>query len=179
MLAADTTSIALGSIFAEFEKKDMQTLFEWIEKMSIVVESGVQSVGPPATYALVWEFGNARQTKKGPKTVKSKNPDGKTVWLSIQAPHGWIAVHEEKIWDIIFQELSKVKLDPSGSEDNVKEELVKAYERIAAKALELLQSTVPVDSGELYDSLQIVSPDDSILKEVSSLANDIVGTLNL
>jgi hypothetical protein len=52
MLAADTTSIALGSIFAEFAKEDMKTLFEWIEKMSIVVESGVQSVGPPAAYII-------------------------------------------------------------------------------------------------------------------------------
>ena len=182
MLAVDTTSVALGSIFAEFSKEDMDILFDWIEKMSIIVESGVQSVGPPASYALVWEWGNTRQTKEGPKTTRGTNPNGETVWLSMQAPHGWIAINEPKIWDLIFEEMLKVEFDMSGSPDGLKQELISAYDRIANGALELLQSTVPIDSGDLYDSLEVVSPNDEILSQASDLAEDMIstiGTLNV
>lgn len=180
-MLVDLTSVSLGSIFAEIEKEDVDKLIEWLSQLAIIVESGVQSVGEPANYALVWEFGNVRQTKKGPKTVKGTNPEGKRVWLSSQAPKGWISINEPKIWRVIDQELAKIKFDSINdiTADALKEELNKAYLNIATKALAFLQSTVPVDSGDLYDSLKIVEPDDEILNELSEDIVNEIGTLNI
>jgi hypothetical protein len=184
MLEVDLTSVALGSIFAEIAKEDIDKLIEWLAQLSVIVESGVQSVGPPADYALVWEWGNVRQTKKGPKTTKGTNPDGKKVWLTIQAPRGWISINEPKIWKAIDDEISKIKFDSQEdiTEDSLKEALTEAYRNIAEKALSYLQQTVPIDSGDLYDSLKVVEPNDEILKELNDLSSDIVseiGTLNI
>lgn len=186
MLAVDTTSVALGSIFAEIADEDIDKLVSWLNQMAIIVESGVQSVGPPANYALVWEWGNIRQTKKGPKTVQGRNPKGQFTnrWFSTQAPSGWIAINEDKYWNIIQDELSKVSFDSKESitEDSLKQELTGAYKRISEKCLVILQENVPIDSGDLYDSLQVVEPGDEILKGVNDLASDMIntiGTLNL
>jgi len=176
-MLVDATSVTLGSIIAEFSKSDLKILGDWLEKLSIIVESGVQSVGPPASYALTWEWGNIRQTKKGPKTTKGKNPNGKSVWLSIQAPRGWISINEPKMWNIIESEFGKVSFNPTGNGDDLRKELERAYRTISEKCLELLQQTVPIDSGELYDSLEVVPPGSDILNDVADLSGDIVNTI--
>lgn len=182
MLAVDN-SFALGSIFAEVAKEDTDTLLDWLKRLSIIVESGVQSVGPPASYALVWEYGNARQTKKGPKTVQGRNAAGQftNIWFSIQAPSGWIAINEPALWKVIEEEIAKVHFE-KGSIDSLKQELEKAYITISERALELLKATVPIDSGDLHDSLEVVKPGDEVLDEISELAesiNEVTGQLNL
>ena len=184
MLTVDLTSVTLGSIFAEIAKEDMDKIVDWISQLAIVVESGVQSVGPSASYRLVWEYGNIRQQKRGPKTVRGTNPDGQRVWLSIQAPRGWISINEEKIWQAIDRELDNISFDSIGdiTEDKIKQDLTKAYGNIAQKALGFLQETVPIDSGDLYDSLKVIEVNDPILDEISDLSSDIVseiGTLNI
>lgn len=180
-MMVDTTSIALGPILAEVSKDDMAKVLSWLERIAVVVESGVESVGPPSNYALVWEWGNARQTKKGPKTTKGKNPDGKSVWLTIQAPRGWIGIHEPAMWKVIEEEIDKVDFS-SANESSLRQGLEQAYIRIAQRALELLQSTVPIDKGDLYDSLKVVRPGDDVLKEVSDISSEMIssfGSLNL
>src|SRR5580765_2079633 len=75
------------------------------------VRGGVISEGDAAAYALVWEWGNARQTKEGPKTVRGINPDGQPVWLSIQAPYGYIRIHEAESVNIIEMVLANADFE--------------------------------------------------------------------
>jgi hypothetical protein len=60
---------------------------------------------------------------------------------------------------------------------SLQQEIMGAYDRIAQRALELLQSTVPIDSGDLYDSLEVVPVNDVILDGVSDVSESIMGTL--
>lgn len=179
MLTVDLTSVALGEILTDIAKENKDQVIQWLEKLSVVIETGVESVGPPSQYALVWEWGNSRQTKKGPKTTRGINPDGKRVWLTIQAPKGWIAINEQRIWEALAEEVGKIEFKSPAdiTAENLKQELTEAYIRISERALELLQSTVPIDSGDLYDSLKVVPPNDEILEGISEFATGVIGTL--
>lgn len=185
-MVVDFTSITLGSILAEIGKENIDKVLNLLQKMSVIVESGVESVGPPSAYSLVWEFGNVRQKHQGPKTVQGRDEKGRfsSAWFSTQAPRGWIGIHEPAIWKIIEEEIGKVSFDSVQdiTEDSLKQELEQAYLNIAERALVLLQSTVPIDSGDLYDSLKVVPPGDDTLKGISDLASDVIseiGGLNL
>src|SRR3954471_15404856 len=90
-----------------FDKLD-ELLLE-LEEHDKEISAGVATVGEPAAYAEVWEWGNVRQTKKGPKTVLGINPDGEKVWLTIQAPFGYIRINENEFWQAVKDELAKVK----------------------------------------------------------------------
>lgn len=129
-----------------------------------VIEFGMASVGEASAYALVWEWGNVRQTKPGPKTVIGTNPDGKMVWLSMQAPFGYIRINENKYWDSIKTELGNVKFDQPNARA-LERELKRAGKRIADQVVTITKMSVPVDSGDLRDSLKAVYPDDSFLEE--------------
>lgn len=124
------------------------------------VRGGVLSQGDAAAYALVWEWGNIRQVKQGPKTVRSTNPDGEEVWLSIQAPQGYIRINEPEFIQILQNQLGDMDLeDWTDAEDIIgamKQASVKAAEQIA----EIIRETAPIDSGALRDSIQPASPDD-------------------
>lgn len=129
------------------------------------IAAGVASVGDAAAYALVWEFGNVRQEQPGPKTVQGTNPDGKTVWLSTQAPFGYVRVNEPYFWQVIEERMARIDYDQHNAAS-----LTKAFERAAtdiAKAMaRQIRDTVPVDSGALQDSIRVVSPGDSMLDEL-------------
>ncbi len=118
-----------------------------------IVRIGIGAEGPAAEYALVWEWGNARQTKKGPKTVRGVNPDGSSVWLTIQAPFGYIRVNTPKYWQIVYDEMEKVNFDRSGKE--IDRQIRRASERISDRILQILRDTVPVDEGNLRDALRV------------------------
>src|SRR6266850_3972819 len=95
----DLTPVALfdklDEFMLEFEQHDQE------------IKSGVMVVGDAVGYAEVWEWGNLRQTKPGPRTVIGTNPKGDMVWLSSQAPFGWIRVNEDEIWNAVRKELEK------------------------------------------------------------------------
>jgi hypothetical protein len=144
--------------------KEIQKVLDGFKNASAEgpVRGGVASEGDASAYALVWEWGNARQTKKGPKTVKGINPDGKSVWLSIQAPSGYIRIHEDDYIAILQKELADT--DFSGVDaKSIRLSMELAASRAAEKMADLIRQTVPVDSGDLRDSIVAMDPDDSAL----------------
>lgn len=138
------------------------------------IEAGMASVGDAAAYALVWEWGNLRQTKEGPRTIKGINPDGSEVFLSSQAPFGYIRVNEGRYWGIINEELAKVNLDQSTTRA-MQAELKRAAKEITKRMTEVTKETVPVGHGDLKDSLRPVNPGDALLQ----LVGDDFETLTL
>jgi hypothetical protein len=124
------------------------------------VEAGLMATGPAAAYAEVWEWGNARQEKQGPKTVLGVNPDGETVWLSTQAPMGYIAVHTDKYVAIVKAEVAKSALD---GDTGLKEVAHNAMVLIK----EVVEENAPVDSGQLRDCFRVVDDGDPELDDDS------------
>jgi hypothetical protein len=126
------------------------------------ITAGVASYGDAANYAEVWEWGNVRQTKKGPKTVLGINPDGEEVWLSIQAPSGYIRISEEVYWFILKDELGKVKFKGNTAKE-ITEELETAAKKAMKRIAKVVGENAPVDRGDLSKSFRAVDPGDSLL----------------
>jgi hypothetical protein len=124
------------------------------------VRGGVVSEGDAAAYALVWEWGNARQTKQGPKTVKGMNPDGSEVWLSIQAPSGYIAIHEPEFLQIINYQLGQIDFSEAETGKEIRDEMKKASANAARMIAEIIKDFAPVDKGTLRESIEAADPDD-------------------
>ena len=153
----------LDEFLLEFEQHDKE------------VSSGVMVVGDAAAYAEVWEWGNTRQTKQGPRTVLGPNPDGDIVWLSSQAPEGWIRVNEDQIWAGLERELEKAQFaQPDARAMTV--ELEARAEAAAERAREILVVHAPKDSGQLAESLQMVPAGSSILDDSDDVeALELIG----
>lgn len=155
----------LDTFMLEFEEQDEE------------VEAGVTTEGDPAGYALVWEWGNMRQTQKGPKTTMGINPDGQRVWLSIQAPFGWIRINEKQYWTILQEEMARAKFT-SPDTGAISDQLRQVAKRAARRVRDLMRETVPVDSGDLRGSLQVVDPADYATLDLAGSTSDF-GTLVL
>jgi hypothetical protein len=155
---------------ALFDKLD-ELLLEFAEHNQEIT-AGVASVGDAAAYSEVWEWGNVRQTKKGPKTTLGINPDGERVWLSIQAPYGYIKINENQYWDVLRTELGKVQFK-STTARGITEELEAAAKRAMKTIAKIIADTAPVDTGALSKSFKVVDPGDAMLDD----AND-TGDLN-
>jgi len=145
-----------------FDKLD-EFLLE-LEEHDKEISVGVASVGPASAYAMVWEWGNIRQTKEGPKTVQGINPDGETVWLSIQAPFGYIKLNENLYWAIIKQELDKIQFKGTTARE-ITEELNQAGIRAMKRIVKVIADHAPFDKGDLSKSFQVVYPDDILLDD--------------
>jgi len=145
-----------------------QFLKELERQVNKPIEAGVGVEGPGAAYALVWEWGNARQTQIGPKTTLGTNPDGKQVYLSIQAPHGYVRVNTPLYWAAFNQELAKVKLNSTTAE-GIHEEFTKAVERTAARISDIIKDHVPVDSGQLYGDIRVIAANNPLLDEADDV----------
>jgi len=135
---------------------------EWFGKAARVFETGVAMEGPPADYGLVWEYGfsptrdgTIRQYQQGPRTVWSENALGEPHWMSSQAPHGWIAVNEPRMREAIMRRLADADLN----------DVERACVDASIDMFNILQETVPMDSGDLSNSLALVPPRDSLLDE--------------
>jgi hypothetical protein len=152
-----------------FDKLD-EFLLEFSEQDQ-EVQAGVASDGEAAAYALVWEWGNMRQKFIGPKTTLGLNPDGQRVWLSIQAPTGWIRVNEAQYWQFFEEEMAKAKFS-SPSTGDISDELRGIARRAAKRICELMKDTVPVDSGDLRDSLEVVDPEDYAALDLGADTSD-------
>lgn len=129
------------------------------------VRGGILSEGDAAAYALVWEFGNARQTQAGPKTVLGTGPDGEEAWLSIQAPMGYIRVNANDYMQILEQELAAIDLDLSSGEE-IRKAITVASAKAGARIAAIIRDTAPEDSGNLRDSITVADPDDPDLQTV-------------
>jgi hypothetical protein len=148
--------------YLSFSLKGFDSFIELFDLDDKVVEAGVVSTGEAAAYAEVWEWGNARQTKQGPKTVRGTNPDGEVVWLSSQAPMGYIAVNSEAYLNIVKIELGKLSFSGNSAQDTEKE--LKAIALSAAQACaEIIAEHAPIDSGQLKGSFEAVPDGDPAL----------------
>lgn len=146
----------LDELLLEFGEQDKETT------------AGIASVGPAAAYAEVWEWGNVvRQTKPGPKTVLGINPDGERVWLTIQAPFGYIKVNENQYWDILKDELRKVRFE-SHTTRGISEELEAAAVKAMKRIVKIIRDTAPVDTGALRKSFTVILPGDALLENDDS-----------
>jgi hypothetical protein len=119
--------------------------------------------------------GNARQTQRGPKTTLGVNPDGTRVWLSIQAPFGYIRINTPRYFEILEDEMSRVQFTGARTSD-VSDALYGAARKAASRIAELIREAAPVDTGELRASIQVVDPTDYV---VLSQANEETGALLL
>lgn len=152
----------MASVAFALDFGGLKEFLEGLKSLNQVVEAGLMATGPAAAYAEVWEWGNARQVKQGPRTVQGVNPDGETVWLSTQAPMGYIAIHSDKYLEIIRDEISKLALSGGiGTNDELKQVAHKAMERIK----EVVSESAPVDSGQLRDCFQVVDDGDAGLDD--------------
>jgi hypothetical protein len=142
--------------------KELKGLFAGYQEASAQgpIRGGVVSEGDAAAYALVWEWGNARQTKEGPKTVKGINPDGDEVWLSTQAPFGYIRINEPEFINIIQEQIANVDFEAAESGQEILTALKNASTRAAGQIAEVIREAAPVDSGALRESIQPTDPDD-------------------
>ena len=154
---------ALGSTYPLLQFELDKFLLEF-QQQNKTVEAGVGVEGPGAAYALVWEWGNARQTQIGPRTTIGINPDGTRVFLSIQAPRGYIRVNTPLYWAALESELNKVKF--SGSTTlAIREELERAAVKAANRIRDIIREHVPVDTGQLHADIRTIGIGDSILDE--------------
>jgi hypothetical protein len=144
-----------------------------LEQHNKEVQAGVASVGEAAAYALTWEFGNAHQTKKGPKTTKGHNPvTGEVVWLTIQRPHGYIRLNENRYWEILKDEMGKVTFRGNTASE-INSELEACATSTMKRIAKLISETAPVASGALSDSFEVVKPGDSLLDKKADYVLDI------
>lgn len=163
--------IAIPAVEIDFSEAE-ETFLSELEDVGSM-EVGVASVGEAASYALIWEFGNVRQTKKGPKTTLGVNRlTGEQVWLSIQAPTGYIRVNEDKYWRIIRDCLDEVELSGTTSQE-IRAELEKAAYEIARQIADVIRETAPEDSGALKASILVLKPGDEMLDDEQDFENQV------
>lgn len=123
------------------------------------ISSGVGVFGPAAAYALVWEFGNLRQHQQGPRTVMGVNlATGAQVWMSSQAPWGYVRASEADMWLVIEEEIKKARLGNTRAE--VWKQLNEVATRIAVKCSRIIREAAPEDSGELKSNIIPLLPGD-------------------
>lgn len=147
----------------DIEIDDIQKFLSMLEHVESI-NVGVAVIGDAADYALVWEWGNTRQKKAGPRTVKGMNPDKKMVWMSSQAPFGYIRINEPFMHRIVNEVIRDIDLNQPSSAAVVKE--IKAgAEKISKAIAETIRNDAPVDSGLLKRSIVAVKPNDRILRE--------------
>lgn len=144
-----------------------------LEQHNKEVQAGIASVGEAAAYSLVWELGNARQSKEGKKTTRGYNVEtGETVWLTIQRPYGYIRINENLYWEILRDEMGKVTFKGNTASE-INQELEACAVRVVKRIAKLLEDTAPVDKGTLSDSFEVVKPGDSLLDKEADYILDI------
>ena len=159
----------------QFDTDKLDFLLLELAQQNQLTEAGVKVEGPAAAYALVWEWGNARQTKPGPKTVLGINPDGSRVYLSLQAPRGYIRVNSPLFAIALKEELAKVRFTAETT-GGVSSQLEKAALRTVQRMAQIIRDHAPVDTGELESSIKIVEPGDPLLDEAEEFNAMLIGT---
>lgn len=98
---------------------------------------------------------------------------GERVWLTIQAPFGYVRVNEQEYWAIIKKNLASAKLSGSTREE-VRKSLENVAFKIAQDMAEVIRKTVPVDTGYLQASIYPVEPGDPDLLEPDAFSGQIL-----
>lgn len=124
------------------------------EDLKEPIAGGVAVYGPAAAYALVWEYGRS-DVNPGPKTLWSTNPLGQKRVMTKTAPHGYVAIHEDEMWPILVQELSKVSWDvKSGQELRIRLEV--AIDNASQQIATIISASAPFDTGDLKAGIQYI-----------------------
>ena len=165
----------IGAIEVILENLD-EVLLE-LDAHDMTSFAGVASVGEPAGYALVWEFGSARVASLGDRTCIGTTPDGRSVILSVQAPFGYIAINEPLYWKIIEEELQGIDFAQTNAADLAKE-FDRVMFRVAEKIVPIIAEAAPKDSGALADSITAVEPNDPVLDEEGAFEGSTEGNVN-
>lgn len=155
----------------DIEIEDINQFLEALKGVK-AVGVGVAVVGDAADYALVWEWGNTRQKKAGPRTVKGSNPNKKMVWLSSQAPFGYIRINEPFMHRIVDEVISDLDFDqPTAS---ALSKVIEAGAKKISKAIaEIISNDAPLGSADFGDphpgllkrSIVPVDPNDRSLSQ--------------
>lgn len=125
-----------------------------------LIEAGVKVEGEAAAYALVWEWGSARLTQPGPKTVLSTNPDGVPAILTLTAPHGFIRVNKARYMEIVQEEIARI---PKGAVEELPRRIREALGYAMERCSNLIVVTAPYDTGLLASSIKPVADNDPLL----------------
>lgn len=152
------------TVYPEFSIDQLDEFLLELEEHDKMISAGVASVGDAANYAEVWEWGNIRQTQPGPKTVEGTNPNGEQVWLSIQAPYGYIQIHDSQYWDILTEELNKIQFK-SKTAQGITKELQHASKIAMMRCAVLVANSAPVDRGDLAASFEVIEDGDILLDD--------------
>jgi hypothetical protein len=117
---------------------------------------------------------NVRQHKKGPKTTLGVNLEtGEQVWLTIQAPTGYVRVNEERYWRIIRDHLQALTLAGT-TRVEIRRELEKAAYSMAKEIAEVIRETAPIDEGALRASILALPPGTSWLDEEDRFPGEVM-----
>lgn len=163
---------APSTVFPKIEFENVDEFLLEMQQHNKEIKAGVMIVGDAADYGLVWEWGNVRQKKPGPRTVIGTNPDGKMVWLSIQAPFGYIRINEPFMHKIVDEVLATVSFNQPNVQAITKE-LEKAAKKISKAIAEVVAADAPIGDREYGDphpgllrkSIKPVDPNDVILDQ--------------
>ena len=127
------------------------------------IVGGIAIFGSAAAYGLVWEYGAPPPyhiTKPGPKTEWGTNPLGETKIMTRTAPEGYVAIHEPEMYNILADEMSKVRFS-SNTPDGIRLELEIAMDNASQRIARIVSDSAPVDSGDLRSQIQYVDSDGS------------------
>lgn len=114
------------------------------------VSVGIAVVGDAADYALVWEWGNTRQKKSGPRTVRGTNPNKKMTWMSSQAPFGYIRINEPFMQRIVDEVISDIDFDQP-SANALSRVLTDGAKKISKAIAEVIRNDAPLGSADFGD----------------------------
>jgi len=152
-------------LFPSLTIENRDRFLKEFERQDKLIKAGVEIVGDPQdVYGLVWEWGNRRQKKPGPKTVIGTNPNKKMVWMSSQAPFGWIRINEPFMLRIVEDVMATADF-VSPDRAAIKRELERLAKKISKGCAEVLKMSAPVDTGALRKAIKPVDPGDAILDQ--------------
>lgn len=142
------------------------TLDELAERLDALAQLAPKRAGigvsdpEAARYARVLEFGSIAGQPPwpapGPRTVRAIDPEtGAQVVVSAQAPQGFIRVRVPEFLEALRARLAAPAdwLDAAAAEDH----LTRCVQDAAVETLETLRASVPRDSGQLAESLTLVT----------------------
>jgi hypothetical protein len=151
--------------FPDIEFEDVDNFLLEMQEHDKEIKAGVMIVGEPEdVYGPVWEWGNRRQKKSGPRTVIGTNPRGQMVWLSSQAPFGWIRINEPFMHRIVDDVLGELSFDQPDAA-SITREIERGAKKISKAIADVLKDSAPVDTGALRRSIVPVDPNDAILDQ--------------
>jgi hypothetical protein len=135
----------------EIDDRQFQLMIDEGLKLT-AVEASVVTSGLPENYALVLEYGSGEGQRLWPRSgPRTRRAQGRI--FSRQAIGGYVRRNAKILNRFLENAYKKVAARGDGSPSQ--SDLADAVNEAAGEALEFLKKVVPVDSGELRDSLEV------------------------